>query len=347
MIAAEPVPASSSEDVDRALEDAVALEAAGDHVAAIDLLSAASRVSPDGRLLHRLLDLRHAATSALSATPREPWPPEDEDPFPDVVGRPPEIDAADLTGSILGGAVRHHGSLVVRGLFDARQVGSCRRAIDEVQRHRDAGGELPGARRWFRPWRSGEFLDGVLRNQVWKQGGTWLADSPASTELVLRSLRDSGALDAITDHFGERPLFSLQKSTLRRSAPELRLAAWHQDGSFLGDHARAMNVWVALTPCGGDRPTPGLEIVPGRVDEILPQDGGLVQSSISDATVLAAAGDHPPMCPVFEPGDALLFDERMAHRSHLSEGMTDFRYAIECWFFAPANFAVDYQAFLS
>ncbi|MBX3314985.1 MAG: hypothetical protein KF906_11760 [Actinobacteria bacterium] len=346
MTAVDPDP-TSSEDVDRALAEADALAAAGDHLAAIERLSALSRVSPDGRLLHRLLDLRHAATADLSVTPRDPWPPQYDDPFPDVVGRPPEIDAADLTGSVLGAAVQHHGSLIVRGLFDRRQVGACKRAIDEVQRHRDADGTLPGARRWFRPWQSGEFLDAVLRNQVWQQGGTWLADSPGATELVLRSLGDSGALDAITEHFGERPLFSLQKSTLRRSKPELRLAAWHQDGSFLGDDARAMNVWVALTPCGGTRPTPGLEIVGSRIDEILPQDGGLVQSSISDATVLAAAGDHPPLCPEFEPGDALLFDERMAHRSHLSEGMTEFRYAIECWFFAPANFADDYQAFLS
>lgn len=45
--------------------------------------------------------------------------------------------------------------------------------------------------------------------------------------------------------------FSLQKSTLRRSAPVHNFSAWHQDGSFLGPTTRAMNVWVALTACGG------------------------------------------------------------------------------------------------
>lgn len=334
-------------EVDALLAEADRLEADGDLVAAVDLLAAAVSGRTDASLLHRLLDLRFAAAADADPTPREPWPPAYVDPFPEVVGRPPEVAASELTGTVLGATVAHHGMVLVRGLFDDRQVEASRRAIDEIQHHRDADGLQPGFRRWFRPWKTGKKLDGVLRQQIWEQGGTWLADSPETTELVLRELRASGALGAMTDHFGERPLFSLQKSTLRRSAPEYRLAAWHQDGSFLGDGVRTMNVWVALTPCGGDRPTPGLEVVPRRLPGILPQDGGLVRSSISDATVLEAAGDTPPICPTFEPGDALIFDERMAHRSHLTEGMTDFRYAIECWFFAPANFTENYDSFLS
>lgn len=321
---------------------------AGDLVAAIDGLSdAAVQNRGDVRILHRLLEYRHEAADSIRAVPREPWPPVYSDPFPDVVGTPPEIDGSELNGEVLGATVAHHGSLLVRNLFDERQVEQAKAAIDQIQRHRSAEELQPGFRRWFRPWKLTKKIDGVLRDRVWEQGGTWLADSPATAEIVLRELRASGALGAITDHFGERPLFSLQKSTLRRSAPEYRYAAWHQDGSFLGDGARAMNVWVALTPCGGDRPTPGLEVVPRRLDDILPRDGGIVPSAISDETVLDAAGSTPPVCPLFEPGDALLFDERMAHRSHLTEGMTEFRYAIECWFFAPANFTENYQSFLS
>jgi hypothetical protein len=116
-------------------------------------------------------------------------------------------------------------------------------------------------------------------------------------------------IDAIGEHFGERPIFTVQKSTLRRIQPEFRLTAWHQDGSFLGPETRAMNVWVSLTPCGGDRAAPGLEIVPRRVEEILPfgEFGGV---GIEGWAVHRTAGDTQVIRPEFDPGDALLFDDR-------------------------------------
>ena len=80
--------------------------------------------------------------------------------------------------------------------------------------------------------------------------------------------------------------------------------------------------------------------------EILPKDGGLGSVSISDATVLRAAGDTPPVHPEFAAGDAVLFDERLVHRTHLTPGMTLPRFAIECWFFAPAFDAETYVSFL-
>ncbi|MCB0978829.1 MAG: hypothetical protein KDB02_15350 [Acidimicrobiales bacterium] len=336
-------------DVDAVMLEAEALAATGAHAQAVDLLASAVRDDSSGnhRLLIALLDARSAAASAVEGQPREPWPPAYEDPFPDVVGHPPEIDAADLTAEIMGGAVIHHGSLIVRGLFDQKATTRCKWAIDMVQEHRSASEPKPGGRKWFRPWPGGTTLDGVLRNNVWEQGGTWLADSPAACSIVLEEMKRSGALGVVTDHFGERPLISLQKSTLRRSAPEYRITAWHQDGSFMGDQARSMNVWVALTACGGDRPTPSLQVAGARIDDILPRDGGLVKSSISDETVIAASGGLPPVVPLFEPGDSLIFDDRNAHRSYMTEGMTDFRYAIECWFFAPAYFADSYLALLA
>lgn len=336
-------------DVDAVLVEAEAIAATGAHADAVDLIADAVRKTnaANHRLLLALLDARSAAADAIEGQPREPWPPAYEDPFPDVVGHPPEVDAADLTAEIMGGAVLHHGSLIVRGLFDPKQTARCKWAIDKVQEHRSAAEPKQGSRKWFRPWPGGSTLDGVLRNNVWKQGGTWLADSPAACAIVLEEMKASGALGVVTDHFGERPLISLQKSTLRRSAPEYRITAWHQDGSFMGDQARSMNVWVALTPCGGDRPTPSLQVAGARIDDILPRDGGLVQSSISDATVLAASGGLPPVVPLFEAGDSLIFDDRNAHRSYMTEGMTDYRYAIECWYFAPAYFADSYQALLA
>ena len=45
--------------------------------------------------------------------------------------------------------------------------------------------------------------------------------------------------------------------------------------------------------------------------------------------------------PLFEPGDALLFDDLMLHRTAAAPGLTRARYAIESWFFAPSTYPAD------
>jgi hypothetical protein len=40
--------------------------------------------------------------------------------------------------------------------------------------------------------------------------------------------------------------------------------------------------------------------------------------------------------PIFEQGDALLFDELFLHRTACEPEMTRERYAIETWLFAPS-----------
>ena len=47
------------------------------------------------------------------------------------------------------------------------------------------------------------------------------------------------------------------------------------------------------------------------------------------------------MRPVFEPGDALLFDNMLLHRTAADATMTQARYAIESWFFAPSRYPND------
>lgn len=336
-----PVP-----DVAAILAEADRLVAAGDPVGAVDVLAEANRRAPEGELEFRLADLRREAAGAIRPAGRQPWPPVVADPFPDVVGRLPVVSPDELTGEVLTGAVLHHGCLEVRGLFDAEQVTRARDAIDRAGTLRDGDRSDQSVDRWYRPVGPLGEVDRV-RRMVAKQGGTWLGDSPAASARILDDLRSTGAIDAITSHFGQRPLYSLQKSTLRRSAPVFNFAGWHQDGSFMGADSRAMNVWVALTPCGGDRPTPGLELFPRRIAEVLPTDNGPGSAWIADVRAQAAAGDVEAIHPEFEPGDALLFDERFLHRTYLTKGMTEWRDAVECWFFAPGHNADGYLPLLA
>jgi hypothetical protein len=330
------------------LTQAERLVADGRVVEAIDLLVAANRRRRDAEIEIRLVDLRHEAARTLEPDRgRSPWPPGYDDPFPDVAGRLPEIEAAVLDPQVLGGAVAHHGGLVVRGLFGDAQVTRTVELIDQIQAQREGAPDRPLDGALYRPFDlNGKRLQEALRDMVASQGGTWMADSPAGTAHVLDELASVGVIDAIAGHLGERPSFSLQKSTLRRSIPKNKLVAWHQDGSFLDEGVRTMNVWLALSRCGGDHPAPGMEVVPKRVPEVLPVDGELTPHSISEALVAEIAADAPVIRPEFEPGDAMLFDERFLHRTYLNPFMTEVRYAIECWLFAPSHRSSGYLPFL-
>ena len=329
------------------------LESAGRLVEAVDLLAELNRDQPDPAADVRLVDLRHRAAAELAdVAGRETWPPPYQDPFPDVVGQIPEIDAAQLSTEVLGGAVAHHGALIVRNVFGADQVERLVDAIETTHGSQDDGDAGDGTKvareetSWYRPFPTTRHNE-VLRRMVARQGGTWLADSPSSTQVVLGELKAAGVTDAIAGHLDERPVFSLQKSTLRRSLPTWNLVAWHQDGSFLDTDVRTMNVWVALSPCGGEHPSPGLEILPTRLPGILPVDGVMTKHSVSYDLVAELAADTPTVVPAFAPGDAILFDEVLLHRTHLTKDMTDIRFALECWFFAPSHPASTYIPLLA
>jgi hypothetical protein len=136
-------------------------------------------------------------------------------------------------------------------------------------------------------------------------------------------------------------VLSAQKCTLRKVEPELP-GHWHQDGKFLGQ-VRALNVWLSLSRCGDQ--APGLDVVPRRIDRLLAsgaEAGTMFPIHIPDELVVEAAGDAGILRPIFEPGDALLFDELFVHETGSDPDMPNPRYAIESWFFGPSAFPGDY-----
>ncbi len=150
----------------------------------------------------------------------------------------------------------------------------------------------------------------------------------------------------ITEYLGERPALTIDKCTLRRVPLGLSGADWHQDGRFFGEDMRTVNVWMSLSPCGGDRPSPGLDLIPRRINEIV-QTGD--NGSIFYWTVGNDLVESQGMVverPIFDPGDALLFDEYLLHRTAIDPGMTEERYAVETWFFAPSAYPDKYPPIL-
>ena len=283
---------------------------------------------------------------------RSPWPPVYPDPFPGCDRQICEVGAQQLTTDILAGTVAHHGCIVVRGVFSEPQAASIVDLIERVHRSRESGhtnsecgGDFAeGA--LYRPLPGAQPRDRSLRRRVADRGGIWLADSPAATAQVIDWLAETNVIESVRGHFGERPFFSLQKSTLRRSQPVRKVTSWHQDGSFLDSSVRTMNLWVALSDCGGAQATPALEVVPKRVPEVLPVDNVMHNFAISFDLVAELTLDAPTVIPQFAPGDALMFDERFVHRTHLPQGMTRTRYALECWMFAPSHQSPNYTPLL-
>lgn len=81
--------------------------------------------------------------------------------------------------------------------------------------------------------------------------------------------------------------------------------------------------------------------------EVLPVDGVMSPHSIDYDLVDSIAAETPTVVPEFEPGDAIVFDERFLHRTHLPPVMDAPRYALECWFFAPSHHTESYIPLLA
>lgn len=321
--------------------------AEGDAVRELDQLVERGRQHPSPVLERRLVEARYRAFfDGPRPSGRPEWPP----PAVRAIERPPtipEIDLASLDLDAITRGVIGHGSLIVRGLLDpptAAGLGDAIGASLAAYDRRRAGEPADDDdRAWYEPMTSAPGRAAVTdgeRGWVRSTGGVFLAESPRSLHRVLAAFDDIGLLELIARYFGERPALSLKKGTLRDVPPDTQ-SGWHQDGAFLGAEVRALNVWVALSPCGVDAPS--LDLVASRLDELAPTgtEGATYQWSVGDEVAERVAGPGGIASPRFEPGDAVLFDQMNLHRTGARPGHTRHRLAIEAWFFAPSHYPLD------
>ncbi len=304
--------------------------------AEIERLAAENRATPDRETERRLLRLRHVAgTRALAAAGERP-----EHAAPDAAALPPgpglpEIPAADLTPGLLRAGMLRDGCLLVRGLVPRADALAFAALIDRsfAERERGDAGE-PGFYEEFEP--DPRFPPIAERPWIKEGGGVLAADSPLLAFRMLELFRAAGLPALVEGYLGEPGLFTVQKTTLRRAEPSVP-GAWHQDGAFLGD-VRALNLWLALSRCGDE--APGLDLVPRRLDGFVTTqtDEAVLSYQVSQRKAEEAAGDTPIVRPVFEPGDALFFDELFLHQTGSDPAMPNPRFAIENWFFGATGF---------
>jgi hypothetical protein len=158
---------------------------------------------------------------------------------------------------------------------------------------------------------------------------------------MLDGFEQAGLRQVIEGYLGETPAISAQKCTLRKALPEIS-GGWHQDGRFMGDEIRALNVWLSLSRCGDVAPS--MDVVPTRLDGLVEVggEGAYLDFMNSQENVEKAAGETGIVRPIFNPGDALLFDDLFMHQTGSDPEMPNPRYAIESWFFGPSAYPDNY-----
>lgn len=315
----------------------------------IDSLSRRNDERRDVELERQILQLRHRAALQLIAQP-QPNPSHAQPAFgslPDGPDGLPEVAPGELTPELLRAAILRSGSLIVRGLIGDAEVTRLVEGIDRAfdARETQSSGERADGAYYAEFDPDPRFA--LAGQRAWvadDAGGMWGPDSPRVMFDVLETFERAGLRRLATQYLGERPAISVNKCTLRRVQPGTGAGydLWHQDGAFLGDGVRALNIWLSLSRCGDV--APGLDLVPRRIDHIVPTgtEGATFDWSASRAVAEESAGDAEILRPIFQPGDVLLFDELCLHSTAADPQMPNTRHAVECWLFGPSGFPADY-----
>jgi hypothetical protein len=312
-------------------------------LAEIEELTERNRANPSRDTERRLLKLRHVAgihvydtdwgDTDFAAPNAELLPGGDE---------LPEFRPSDLSAELMRAAILRDGCVLVRGLVDRDAALHLGQQIDRAFEVRAQNGGGRRANKGYYEKFEPDVRYGEVSGRDWiEQGGGLLAaDSPLIAFELMELFRAAGLPELVGRYLGEPPLISVHKTTLRKAEPTVG-GGWHQDGAFMGE-VRSLNLWLSLSRCGDQ--APGLDIVPRRLDGLVntQTDEAMLDFQASQRTAEEAAGDKSVLRPIFEPGDALFFDELFLHKTAAEPTMPNPRYAVENWFFAGTGFPAEY-----
>ena len=188
---------------------------------------------------------------------------------------------------------------------------------------------------WYEPFDRSSVTD-RQKQAMRLRGSVLTVESPPALFDLVQTFEDAGVCQLARDYFGEAPMLLAKKATLRRVGHEGTSGGWHQDGAFMGVDIRSLNIWIALSHCGDT--APGLDIVGRRLTQLVQTGDGAFAAWATDPDAAEEAAAGVLVRPVFEPGDALLFDHMNLHRTAIDPGMEHDRYAIETWLFSPSTY---------
>ena len=270
-------------------------------------------------------------------------------------GEIPEINAAELSATALRDAISRTGYLIVRGLFDSADASVIRNCVDEALNGRADSEEfgISAGSPWYyaSPYFPGAHAAYARRNSKKKfsrTGSFKVIDSPRGSFKVLEMYRKYGLKEVFDEFFGEPSVIAARKWVFRLVEPIKDYGGgigggWHQDGQFMGEGIRALNMWVAMSDCGEGTEAPGITLIPKRISEIVEYGtrGARLNWVVGGELVEELTQDVKIVSPRFNAGDALFFDHFSLHRSGHEIGQSKNRYALESWFYAKSGYAAN------
>ncbi len=297
--------------------------------------------SPTGKPSGDCCSLRHLAGSAWSMTTRQP-----EFAAPDTgTASGPEIHSPRSTGSELTAGLLRAGNPSRRVSARARTGAARRRAraraseIDRAfdERERQEAGQTAAPRATTRS-SSPTLATATLFGRSWiEQGGGLLAADAPMLSFAMMEMFEAASLRADRLRLPRRAgadLGAQDDAAQGRSVGPGRLApGWLLHGR--GPVAQPMAVALALRR---RRPGPRHRAAPPRPLRRDRHRGG--GARLHDLAAEGRGGGrraHAIIRPIFEPGDALFFDELFLHQTGSSPEMPNPRYAVENWFFGGSG----------
>lgn len=321
------------------------LAAQGRYLEAVDYLQDLAIRKPDFELESRLVRLRNEAGMAMVET-SGPMPPPCVGPGDVLPNFPVALERNGLSTAQVRQGIASNGVVWIRGFFDAAQT---QQLQDVVHNSLAALAEATSRKTkcvepWFEYYVPPITPASAARKDRFSNrlGSLRVCDTPRGLATWLHVAREAGLLRIVQEYLRARPLLTTFKTTFREAVPGPEHKVWHQDGAFMGP-VRTLNAWVALTRCGHD--APGMEFIPERMDLLeTGTEDALFQWSVAPSLVDRRFANNV-VCPEFEAGDILLFDERLLHRTYILPEMSTPRHAIESWFFHPAAYPEEFAVF--
>jgi hypothetical protein len=247
-----------------------------------------------------------------------------------------------VTPGLIRAGILRDGCLFVRGLIDADAAARFTQQIDrafEAREQYESGEEA--AEGYYEEFTLHPRFNPYLgRAWIKMGGGVYAADAPTPGNEMIEMFKAIGLPRLVSGYLREPALLTVHKTTLRKAEPSVP-GAWHQDGKFMGE-VHALNLWLSLSHCGDD--APGLDIVPRRLNGFVmtKTDEATLEVLVSRRKAEEAAGERGILRPIFEPGDALFFDDVFLHATASDPSMPHSRFAIESWFFGGSSFPAEY-----
>ena len=284
-----------------------------------------------------------SAFATLHEPGRDSWPLS----VPDRFGPGVAAKCVAPTSTRNAIACGHHEprSLIVRELLPPnRASSSCATTSAATLRGPDASrdGLAPDAdiAPWYEPFALGREKAEGFGNAAFVRA----IDSPPTLFDMTEAYGEVGLLRLVEAHLGEtRARCRANKCAvaLHRAEPVAtsRVAASTRRRVPRRRHPR-VDVWLALTDCGGDADVPGLDLVPKRVPEVMPT--GTRRCDLPVVGVHCVVDDARASCRscgrCSRPATRCSSTSSLLHCTGLTLGMSQPRYTIECWFFAPSRY---------